>query len=34
MGLALVYAVALIFTPALAPGLDPGELMQMGGLGG
>jgi predicted metal-binding membrane protein len=33
-GASLVYAVALIFAPALAPGLDPSELMQMGGLGG
>ena len=33
-GASLGYAVALVFVPGLAPGLDPGELMQMGGLGG
>jgi predicted metal-binding membrane protein len=29
----LIYAVALVFNPELAPGLDAGALMQMGGMG-
>jgi predicted metal-binding membrane protein len=31
-GAALIYAVALVFTPELAPGLDPGALMDMSGM--
>jgi predicted metal-binding membrane protein len=32
-GASLIYAVALVFFPALAPGLDPGALMHVSGMG-
>ena len=31
-GASLIYAVAILFSPELAPGLDPGALMHVSGM--